>query len=648
MKALPNLLQRPFNYLRMHFKSRITRYSFFISGLFYCAYSSIDNNWANPYLFAPAALLFLLMPFFARISNKFEQMGHLYTGKMVVGRVVRFMPQIMINYSIIYSITRGGIIPQSHVDAFGGFMGITLYVTMASQGLQYIGIAMANRGYGERFTNVTLAVSTNIIVTALAVYGLIWFRYLYLAMGFSAVSVGILYFCYTDLKAMFAPKGGIGVYFGTFNPMHSTHVRIAMEMLEKRKLDKVLIHPVAVPLQFRLWLEKGDWRVGRFVDGMRIYELTEKADLHINYFLVGNSFYEIENRLAMMEAAIKDMNLQDKLEVIYYPEEYYRDGFYAVLKRIKRQYKGARIHGLHGSDAGGMLARYIYDESFGVWPYSVVRRDKVSGTSIREGSRGMTTESVQKMVDFLRGAENKTGERITVHGTEYEVANQMLLPVTPSPQAAHGVEGGQVTSTALPGSDGACNYIKTINGYKLTCISGGEFNPEVSEFVADVYYNRPNYDFSQSLAAVKFEMMKADELLGKYSTTYTLFDADDQILGTMRKIKLNTKAALPIEDAFDVDFKQLYQEYPNGADCYELSRLAIRDEADPDIFQILKQHLFGDCNDDDLLLAAIDDSVYNSIKKVGTPYRSIGEPKFYLGSLTHPLAVRAWDVKQTI
>lgn len=39
----------------------------------------------------------------------------------------------------------------------------------------------------------------------------------------------------------------IGIYGGTFNPPHLAHKRLALEMAEKAKLDKVLIIPTFVP-----------------------------------------------------------------------------------------------------------------------------------------------------------------------------------------------------------------------------------------------------------------------------------------------------------------------------------------------------------------------------------------------------------------
>jgi hypothetical protein len=109
-------------------------------------------------------------------------------------------------------------------------------------------------------------------------------------------------------------------------------------------------------------LDEGIIRISKIQDGMRIYEKTEKADHHINYFPTGNVFFEVENKLAMLRAVVYDSNLQHKVEILYLPEIYSKKGFYGVISHIRKLHKGKRIHGLHGSDYGGMLVRNIYDD----------------------------------------------------------------------------------------------------------------------------------------------------------------------------------------------------------------------------------------------------------------------------------------------
>ena len=53
-----------------------------------------------------------------------------------------------------------------------------------------------------------------------------------------------------------------------------------------------------------------------------------------------------------------------------------------------------RLHGLHGTDIGGMLVRQICDECGWIYPWRILRRDNVSATAIRDGAKGMTSAVV--------------------------------------------------------------------------------------------------------------------------------------------------------------------------------------------------------------------------------------------------------------
>jgi len=38
----------------------------------------------------------------------------------------------------------------------------------------------------------------------------------------------------------------VGIFFGTFNPFHKTHLKILKEFIEKRQLEKVYIHSTVI------------------------------------------------------------------------------------------------------------------------------------------------------------------------------------------------------------------------------------------------------------------------------------------------------------------------------------------------------------------------------------------------------------------
>ena len=89
---------------------------------------------------------------------------------------------------------------------------------------------------------------------------------------------------------MAAPKGGVGLYFGTFNPIHNSHLAIIQRAMQERRLDKIIIHPVLIPRLHAEAFRKGEIRVGRLKDGFQIYETTDKADSNVDYFPTGRIF----------------------------------------------------------------------------------------------------------------------------------------------------------------------------------------------------------------------------------------------------------------------------------------------------------------------------------------------------------------------
>src|SRR5205807_9203557 len=99
---------------------------------------------------------------------------------------------------------------------------------------------------------------------------------------------------------------------------------------------------------------KGGFRVGRVENGFQILEKTEKADVAVDYFPSGNNFLPPETRKVLIELAVAEAGMKDKVEVAFYPEVYNRRGFQGVIGEVKKRYPGVRLHSLHGTDNGGM------------------------------------------------------------------------------------------------------------------------------------------------------------------------------------------------------------------------------------------------------------------------------------------------------
>src|SRR5690606_37796615 len=129
-------------------------------------------------------------------------------------------------------------------------------------------------------------------------------------------------------------------------------------------------------------------------DGYIVYETTDKEDVNADYFPTGNRFLPPETRRHLIELAIEEAGLADRVHVAFMPDVYAREGFYGVIRDIKRAHPDKPIHGIHGSDFGGMHARLIMDECGWIFPVPFLRRDDVSASAIREGASGMTSDAV--------------------------------------------------------------------------------------------------------------------------------------------------------------------------------------------------------------------------------------------------------------
>ncbi|AOY02402.1 hypothetical protein BJP62_16595 [Jeongeupia sp. USM3] len=370
----------------------------------YASYGFAHHAFDNAALIALCTFVGFFIPYYSKISNRLEELINLRTACVSLGRMGRFVPQLAFNIGIFLVLIEGGVFRPGNIDTLGGILGVALITTCASQGMQYVALALANREIGDRNRNVLIALSINIVITALATLGLAWSKAAFLTLG---LVFGALFFVIglaSDLRARFFRRGGVGVFFGTFNPIHTTHLALIRDAIAQRGLEKVYIHSTTIPKLHAQALQRGEIRIARYERGMRIYEKTGRADVHVNYFPTGFRFYEYDTRLAMMRSAIAEAGLSDKVEVLSLPDEYARGGFYAVLNYVRKVYRGQPVHGIHGSDLGGMWVRSIYDESGWIYPYPVVRRDKVSATAIRNGATGLTTPTVQAMIESLRHA----------------------------------------------------------------------------------------------------------------------------------------------------------------------------------------------------------------------------------------------------
>ena len=387
--------------VRRWLRSSSTRTAAFVGLLSYLSYAYAHGSWANPALIGVSVFVGVFLPSYAKLSNKAELWANNRFGFVTCGRLGRFIPQYAFNLAVFWIMEWGGALNRDGIASVGGVGSAALITTLASQGAQYVGLYLFQRGIGDANRNVLIAVSVNLVLAALGTAGVPGAREAFLISGFV---FGVVFFgigLLSDIRSVAAPKGGIGLYFGTFNPFHNTHLAIVKAAIEDRRLDKVIIHPTLIPRVYLDAFRKGEIRVARLEQGFQIYEKTEKADVNVDYFPGGRQFLPPETRQVLIELAVAEAGLGDKVEVAFYRDVYNKKGFQGVIAEVKRRHPGVRLHGLHGTDYGGMTVRNIYDECGWIYPWRILRRDSVSATAIRRGAKGMTSAVVTDVLGQL-------------------------------------------------------------------------------------------------------------------------------------------------------------------------------------------------------------------------------------------------------
>lgn len=403
-------------------RSPSTRMAAFGGLLTYLSYAYAHGSWANPTLIGVSVFVGVFLPSYAKLSNKAELWANNQIGFVTAGRLGRFLPQLAFNLVMFWLMLWGGALNQLGIASVGGVAGAALVTTLASQGTQYLGGYLVARGVGDANRNTLVGLLVNVMLAALGTAGVPGAREAFLIMGFALggtlFAVGLL----SDVRSIAAPKGGIGLFFGTFNPFHNTHLDILRRAISERDLDKVIIHPTLIPRIHADAFRKGELRVACLENGFQIYEKTEKADVNVDYFPSGRMFLPPETRKTLIELAVAEAGMGDKVEVAFYPETYNSKGFQGVVAEVKRRYPGRRLHTLHGTDIGGMIVRQICDECGWIYPWCILRRDKVSATAIRRGAKGMTPPIVTDVLSQISG--NLPG--VTAGGRRFRNDNGVL------------------------------------------------------------------------------------------------------------------------------------------------------------------------------------------------------------------------------
>jgi hypothetical protein len=399
-----------------------TRLAFAVALALYVPIAIRHDAWTNPILAAVAVLAVAFSAKWAQTINLVEERILLQRPVVTLGRLTRTFLELPLNLIFLAALTATNLLPRfPHAT---DLIVAALRVTIASQGFQYLGIRLANRGRGHKHRNVLAALAATAMMIGLAgtsgqaamlLSTLLWIGTIVAAAETALVVL-------SDIRAVRARRGGIGLFFGTFNPLHLTHIAMMRRALEERGLERVLVHPTVIPKLHARALQRGEIEIAGREAGMRVYRTTSKADVNVNYFPTGKRFYEHETRDLLIRLALADADIADKVEVLAWGDVYGRDGFYGVIAEVKRRYPGRPLHGIHGSDTGGMWNRAIYDESGWIYPFAVRRRDGLSATAIRNGASGMMTPTSEAIVQELR----RGSDTFAIDGRRFTVRDGLL------------------------------------------------------------------------------------------------------------------------------------------------------------------------------------------------------------------------------
>jgi hypothetical protein len=159
--------------------------------IMWLAYGQPLHAWAAPALIGVAVFLGMALPSISAAANWIDRHSAQLTGMLVVGRLAQFATQVCLNLVLFGALLSGGVVVSANVAQVGGLVSAAALTTGASQGLQLVGLWLAERRLGTVTGNVIAALSVNIVVTALAIAGVDWARTVSLALGIGLALVMI-------------------------------------------------------------------------------------------------------------------------------------------------------------------------------------------------------------------------------------------------------------------------------------------------------------------------------------------------------------------------------------------------------------------------------------------------------------------------
>lgn len=173
-------------------------------------------------------------------------------------------------------------------------------------------------------------------------------------------------------------------------------------------------------------------------------------------------------------------------------------------------------------------------------------------------------------------------------------------------------------------------------GHKLI-VTKGVLQKELSEFVSDVYFSQSNFQFTESLADLTNSIVNEDKIFACYSTIFSIYNYDQKCQLTARLIEGNSQ--LPF-------FKLFGSKNFQYTEIYEFARYASTKKLSFIYTLRLFENMLSRISDNAIIVACIDNNLYDKFCRLDFPFQKVSEPIFYLGSMTIPVIAKVKNIEK--
>lgn len=186
------------------------------------------------------------------------------------------------------------------------------------------------------------------------------------------------------------------------------------------------------------------------------------------------------------------------------------------------------------------------------------------------------------------------------------------------------------------------DYLETVinEDYRLITYTDTHI-PEISVFVAGVYYNKKYYSFKEEFETVKDDIIENDERLDRHSFVFCVVNNNNDICCTLKLfMKDSPEWKLPIEEEFGIDLNY-FEEMP----VFEIGRFASNGNISFNLIISMFEKIMQiiDINKT-RIFASIDKRVYKKLLRLKYPIYAMGDYKFYMGTETIPVGIKVSEL----